>query len=278
MPRLGDFLRSRRSSLHPAELGLDLDGDRRQVSGLRRTELAKVAGVSVEYYTRLEQGRSRNPSDGVLDALADALRLGAYERAHLHHLARPPRATPIPTPQHVRPSVRSVLDTLGRAPAMVLSGHLDVLAWNRPAHLLVGPHLEFESVDEPSRRPNVARMVFGDPYALDLYANWEVKAQETVAHLQLAAGRDPGDARLTALVDELAGGTEAFADLWRSQTVGDCTFTVREYRHRLVGGMVLHQEVMRLADPGLSLAVYGAEPGSSSAAALRRLEGAAEAA
>ncbi|MFJ4920776.1 helix-turn-helix transcriptional regulator [Streptomyces sp. NPDC088725] len=272
MAELGEFLRSRRGALHPQDVGLNAESRRRRVAGLRREELALLAGVSLAYYTRLEQGLSRNASDSVLDALADALRLDDDERTHLHSLARPQRRTARPTTaEFARPGVRMMVDALENSPAFVLGRNLDLLAWNRMAYTLFAGHLDFESVDRPVDRPNLARLVFLDPHMLDLYADWEEKTGETVAYLRMAAGRYPDDPGLNGLIGELTVKSAHFASLWSSHPVSDCSFGVRNYQHPIVGDITLAEEVLQLADPGQRLVVYNAEPGSPSAEAMQLL-------
>ncbi|MFI5756749.1 helix-turn-helix transcriptional regulator [Streptomyces sp. NPDC051569] len=273
MAELGEFLRSRRGALRPEEVGLNTESRRRRVAGLRREELAMLAGVSLAYYTRLEQGLSRNASDSVLDALADALRLDADERNHLLSLARPQRrAVHAPEkPEGIRPGVRLMVDSLVNSPALVMGRSLDVLAWNSLAHALIGSHLDRDAVDHPDDRPNIARMVFLDPHLLDLYVDWKTKTEETVAYLRLAVGRYPEDARLNALIGELTVKSAHFATLWSSHPVSDCSHAVREYQHPLVGRLTLSDEVLQLADPGQRLVVYNAEPDSPSMEALNLL-------
>ncbi|MER6923715.1 helix-turn-helix transcriptional regulator [Streptomyces spiralis] len=272
MAALGEFLRSRRASLRPEDVGLHAGG-RRRVSGLRREEIAMLAGVSLAYYTRLEQGVSGNASDAVLDALADALRLDQDERRHLRTLARPEpkrvRATP---PERVRDGIRVVLDSLCSTPAIVLGRNLDILAWNPLGHAFLAAHLDFRSVDTPRIRPNLARLVFLDPHFLDLFADWSEKARDTVAYLNLVAGRNPDDARLSALIGELTLKNRYFADLWAARPVSECLTDSRTYWHPLVGRLELGEEVMQLTDSGQSLVVYTAESDSPSREALEILQ------
>ncbi|WP_052849932.1 helix-turn-helix transcriptional regulator [Streptomyces avicenniae] len=271
---LGAFLRSRRARLRPEDAGLTTYGGRRRVPGLRREELAQLAGVSVGYYTRLEQGQSPGASDAVLDAVARVLRLDHAERGHLYALARPRPAPPrrAEGPERVRRGVRMMLDALGDAPALVLGRFLDVLAWNPMAHALLAGHLPADAPDLPDERPNYARLLFLDPHTRELYADRTRKAHATVADLRLVAGRFPGHPELTRLVGELTLGSDTFARLWAAQTVGDCGTDTRPYRHPLVGTLELSAEFMALTrDEGQRVAVFTAEPGSSSAAGLALL-------
>ncbi|GAB2621308.1 helix-turn-helix transcriptional regulator [Streptomyces capparidis] len=264
---LGAFLRTRRARLRPADVGLPDHGGRRRVPGLRREELAALAGISVGYYTRLEQGQGgAGASDGVLDAVGRVLGLDEAELAHLRRLARPGRARA--RPERLRPSVRAVVEAFGHAPALVLGRRADVLAWNRPAHALFAPHLDADAPDRPGSRPNIVRMVFLDPWARELYPDWPGKCHDAAADLRLAAGRHPGDPGIAALVAELTGASEEFAALWAAHPVQDCGTVTREYRHPVAGRLVLAHELLHLRDDGQRLAVLTAAPGSPSAAAL----------
>ena len=280
MEELGDFLRSRRSRLSPEDAGVRTYGERRRVPGLRREELAQLAGVSVAYYTRLEQGLSKNASDGVLDAIARALRLDADETAHLNALAHPPRAAahtgtgPRPRQERVRPSVPTMLAALGDVPAILVGYRNDVLAWNPMGHALLFGHLPFDAPDRAETRPNTFRLVFCDPHMRELYADWKKKAQHAVADLRLISGRYPGDPQLTSLIGELSVHSQEFARLWAVHPVRQCRATVRGFRHPLVGALTLNSEVMELVpDTGQRLFIYSAEPDSPSDAALRLLAG-----
>ncbi|MFE5659512.1 helix-turn-helix domain-containing protein [Streptomyces sp. NPDC056517] len=270
---LSEFLRSRRARLKPEDVGLPDFGRHRRVPGLRREELAQLAGVSVAYYTRLEQGNGRNVSMEVLDSIARALRLSDTERAHLTHLAKPTakkrqHRAAFARPQQVRPGLRHLLDAMEGIPAFVVGRRLDVLAWNRMARALMG---DFEAM-EPTER-NVARMVFLGPNSRDLYRDWECKATEVVSVLRLYAGCYPEDPALLALVGELSVRSEEFRSLWAAHTVADKGHGTKVLRHPLVGEMTLTYESMQVAggDPDLMLITYQAEPGTASADALRLL-------
>jgi transcriptional regulator with XRE-family HTH domain len=276
MDELGDFLRSRRARLSPEDAGVRTYGERRRVPGLRREELAQLAGVSAAYYTRLEQGLSRNASDGVLDALARALRLDADEATHLHALARPPRAAarPRPKPDKVRPGVQAMLAAMGDVPATIISRRVDILAWTPMGHALLFGHLPFDAPDRPETRPNHVKLLFCDPHMRELYVDWKAKTHDAVAYLRLMSGKYPDDPRLTSLVGELSVNSKEFAKLWAGHVVRQCKSSVRGFRHPLVGGLTLNEEVMELvADGGQRLTVYSAEPGSPSEAGLRLLAG-----
>jgi transcriptional regulator with XRE-family HTH domain len=273
---LGDFLRSRRSALVPEDAGVRTFGDRRRVPGLRREELAQLAGVSAAYYTRLEQGLSRNASDGVLEALARALRLDDDETAHLLALARPHRAAarPRPRPERVRPALRAMLCAIGDVPAILLGYRGDVLAWNPMGHALLCAHLPYDAPDLPETRPNLIRLVFCDPHMRELYADWKTKTQDAVDSLRLVSGQRPDDPRLASLIGELSVGSAEFARLWARHTVRQCRPGVRAFRHPLVGALTLNEEVMEpLVDGGQRVLMYTAETGSASEAGLRLLAG-----
>ncbi len=186
--RLGEFLQTRRAQLRPEDAGVVTYGDRRRVPGLRREELALLAGVSASYYSRLEQGHSTNASVEVLDAIAGALRLDDTERRHLHELAagtRPGGQTRgrarRPAPEAVTGELRQLMAALGDVPAVLLGRRSDVLAWNRTGHALFAGHLDPGSPDRPQHRPNMARLVFLDAHTADLYADWPRKARAVVA-------------------------------------------------------------------------------------------------
>ncbi|MBX9423258.1 MULTISPECIES: helix-turn-helix domain-containing protein [Streptomyces] len=271
---LSEFLRSRRARLKPQDVGLPEYGRHRRVPGLRREELAQLAGVSVAYYTRLEQGHGRNVSMEVLDAIARALRLSDTERAHLTHLAKPTvkkrQRAAIARPQRVRASLTQLLDSMDGVPAFVLGRRLDILAWNRMARALLGDFAAWE----PAER-NMPRMVFLDPNARDLYVDWEHKAVEVVSVLRLYAGCYPDDPQLLALVGELSVRSEEFRSLWAAHTVTDKGHGTKRLRHPLVGELTLSYESLKVAgdDPDLVLVTYHAEPGTASADALRLLAG-----
>jgi transcriptional regulator with XRE-family HTH domain len=270
---LADFLQSRRGRLTPEEVGLVNYGERRRVPGLRREELAQLAGVSVSYYTRLEQGQGRNVSDEVLDAIARSLRLSEEERRYLRNLARPAR-TPrrAPKAEHVSASLRMLVESLAETPALVLGRSTDVLAWNRLGHALLASHLDPTAPTRPADRPNLTRMVFLDPPTRELYADWRLKSRGAVEHLRSVAGRYPDDPRLTALIGELSVRSQEFAALWAAHRVCPCPPIAREFRHPLVGSFSLFQQTLRpMEDEGQMVVMLGAEPGSPSEAALHML-------
>ncbi|MER6346707.1 helix-turn-helix domain-containing protein [Streptomyces sp. NPDC001595] len=266
---LSEFLRTRRARLKPEDVGLPDFGRHRRVPGLRREELAQLAGVSVAYYTRLEQGNGRNVSAEVLDAIARALRLNDAEHAHLTHLAKPRQHKRRPaarTPQ-VRSAVRQLLDSMEGVPAYVVGRRSDVLAWNRMAAALFGDWSRL-----PDRERNWARMVFLNPEYRDLFVHWEQKASDVVGYLRMDAGCHPDDPRLSALVGELSVKSEDFRRLWARHDVKEKAYGAKLLRHPLVGELALSFETFRMVDDGeQSLVTYHAEPGSPSAEALRLL-------
>ncbi|KUJ64521.1 XRE family transcriptional regulator [Streptomyces albus subsp. albus] len=267
---LGDFLRTRRARLQPEDVGLVSYGSRRRVPGLRREELAQLAGVSVAYYTRLEQGQSQNASDAVLDAIARALRLTPDEHAHLRNLARPAGAAPrpAPRPEHARRGTRQLIAALD-VPALVVDARFDVLAWNPLGHALLAGHLSPDSPYRPADRPNAQRMLFLDPHTRELYPDWEGEARRAVSSLRLAAGERPDDRRLAELVGELTMKSPEFGTLWARHPVRKCAFGSKSFHHPLVGRMDLAFEMARLPESdGHGLLMYSAEPGSPSEAAL----------
>ncbi|MBO2458388.1 helix-turn-helix transcriptional regulator [Actinomadura violacea] len=266
---LGEFLRSRRARLRPEEVGLNPGVKHRRVSGLRREELAPLAGVSVGYYTRLEQGQSPNVSDEVLDSIARVLRLDDDELAHLHRLARVVRARERVRPERLRPGIKLIVDSFTEAPAMAVGRRGDILAWNRLAHALLAPHWEFDGEE----RPNFVRIDFLElDFARGLYGDWEQKARDDIAYLEGSLSRFPGDEGLTALVEELLTLSPEFRAMWTEHPVANCASISRDYRHPDVGVMTLTAELLRTPDDeGQGVTVFQAEPGSPSHERLRRL-------
>ncbi|MFI9328301.1 helix-turn-helix domain-containing protein [Kitasatospora sp. NPDC052868] len=263
---VGDFLRSRRARIQPEEVGLPVHG-RRRVQGLRREEVAQLAGVSVDYYIRLEQGRGSSASDAVLDAVARVLRLDEVEAAHLRALARPPRAAaPARGHQAVREGTRLLLDLMPGVPAFVLGRRMDVLAWNALGDAVNG----FSAL--PPGQCNAARTAFLDPAARDFYPQWEAVAVETVAYLRLDAGRYPEDSRLSALIGELAVRSEEFRRLWADQQVRQKTHGGKLIHHPVVGELDFGYETLAVnGSPDQLLVAYTAPPGSATAQRLALL-------
>lgn len=270
---LGDFLHTRRSQLRPEDVGVPTYGERRRVPGLRREELALLAGVSSSYYTRLEQGQSLSASPEVLDAIAGALRLDEPERRYLHDLARAGKGRTRarrPAPERVSEPTRQLLDALGETPAIVLGRRSDVLAWNRLGHALFAGHVDPGAPEVPAERPNMARLLFLDPHLRELYADWPSKAKAAVGALRLTAGQHPEDAALHALVGELSAKSGEFAAMWADHRIKPCTVAAYEMRHPLVGSLTVTQQTLRYG-PGPVVVVATAEPDSPSRAALTLL-------
>lgn len=267
---LGEFLRARRAQLDPHDLGLTMVSGRRRVAGLRREELAQLAGVSVSYYTRLEQGQSVNASDAVLDAIARALRLDEHEQRHLHTLAgaRPRRATRIPA-ERVDPLTRDLLLSLGNLPALVVGVRLDILAWNSAGHALLAGHLDRDAVHRPVDRPNLARMLFLDNHTRELYVEWQRKSRAVVGALRHLAGRYPDDPALAALIGELSMKSPEFVALWRDHRVKPCEADSYQLRHPTLGPLTVTQHNLGVARAtGQSVCIVTASPGSPSADTL----------
>lgn len=265
---VSEFLRSRRARVTPEQAGLPDWGGQRRVKGLRREEVAMLAGVSVEYYVRLERGQLGGASDSVLDSVANALRLDEAERLHLYDLARASNArAPRQTPRRsVRPPVQWLLDAMGGSPAYVRNARTDILATNALGRALYGPLF-----DGPGT-PNIARYVFLDPAAQTFFVEWEKVATECAAMLRTHAGANPYDQGLTQLVGELSTRSDLFRQLWADHNVKLHRSGTKRFHHPIVGEVTLSFEGMELAtDPGLRLNAYVAEPGTPSADALALL-------
>ncbi|WP_406475210.1 helix-turn-helix domain-containing protein [Streptomyces sp. NBC_01615] len=267
-----EFLGTRRARVTPEQAGLPLyGGDRRRVTGLRREEVALLAGISSEYYTRLERGNATGVSESVIDGIAQALQLDEAERIHLLDLlrgagtARPPRRRP--AQQRVRPAVRRVLDSMTGTPAFVLGGRLDILAANHLGRALFSPVYA-----DPVRPPNNARFVFLDPHATEFFRDWDEVAGDTVAMLRAEAGRDPYDRRLTDLIGELSTRSEDFRRRWAAHNVRIHTTGLKRLHHPVIGDLDLPFETFPLgADPSQFLLAYTAEPASRAQDALNLL-------
>ncbi|MEU1298444.1 helix-turn-helix domain-containing protein [Streptomyces shenzhenensis] len=267
---LSEFLRSRRARLKPQDVGLPDFGRHRRVPGLRREELAQLAGVSVAYYTRLEQGNGRNVSAEVLDAIARALRLDDAEQAHLTHLAKGKqhKKKALGRAQQVRTSLAQLLDTMDGVPAYVVGRRSEILAWNRMAAAVFGDWAEL-----PAGERNWARLVFLRPDYRDLFVDWEQKAIDIVCTLRMDAGCYPDDPRLSALVGELSVKSADFRRLWATHDVKEKTHGVKRLHHPLVGELSLSFETFKVPGDGdQSMVAYHAEPDSASADGLRLLD------
>ncbi|MFF7532312.1 helix-turn-helix domain-containing protein [Streptomyces bobili] len=266
---LSEFLRTRRARLKPEDVGMPDFGRHRRVPGLRREELAQLAGVSVAYYTRLEQGNGRNVSAEVLDSIARALRLTDAEHAHLTHLAKPKqhKKKPAARAQQVRPALRQLLDLMDGVPAYIVGRRAEILAWNRMAAAVFGDWGEL-----PVAERNWARLVFLRPDYHDLFVDWEQKAIDIVCTLRMDAGCYPDDPRLSALVGELSVKSEDFRRLWATHDVKDKAYGVKLLHHPLVGELSLNFEGFRLlGETEQTMVSYHADPDSPSADALRLL-------
>ncbi|TCO52622.1 helix-turn-helix domain-containing protein [Actinocrispum wychmicini] len=267
---LGAFLRARRARVRPGDVGLPAGPGLRRTPGLRREELAALSGVSIDYYTRIEQGKETNPSSEVLDALAAALRLDEDSHDHLYKVAnqaarrtRPARRSPN---RSVRPAVRLLLDSIRPFPAYVLNRVSDVLAANPETFTL------FAGLgDWPAERRNTIRYVFRHPAARDLFLDWEQAASTGVANLRAVLGDDPEAPGLADLVAELTAESPEFVRLWRRYDVEPRRSHVKRFGHPMVGTMTLTHEVLRLSDDGQRLCVYQATPGTPDHDALTLL-------
>lgn len=266
-----EFLASRRARITPDKAGLPAYGGNRRVPGLRREEVALLAGVSVDYYVRMERGNLSGVSHSVLDAVATALQLDEAEREHLFDLARrfaetaPMRRKR--TPQRIRPVVQQVLDAITDAPAWVRNARHDLLAANRLARALYAPLLA-----DPRRPANNARFVFLDPAGRDFFPDWDRAADDIAAMLRSEAGRNPHDKTLTDLIGELTTRSAEFSRRWAAHDVRFHRTGRKRIHHPVVGDLQLNFEAMSLAsDPHLTMLVYTADPGTATADALRFL-------
>jgi transcriptional regulator with XRE-family HTH domain len=266
-----EFLVSRRARITPERAGLPA-GSNRRVPGLRRAEVAALAGVSIEYYSKIERGTLAGVSAGVLDAIARALRLDDAERAHLYDLARAADGGPLPRRRRSKQwtphrSLQWTLDAVTAGPAFVRNGRLDLLAANQLARAFYA-----EVYAGPQRPPNLARHTFLDPNAHRFYPDWEVAADIVVAILRTEAGRDPRDKDLHDLIGELSTLSDEFRRRWGAHNVRHHGTGVKKFRHHAVGELTLAYEGLEMAaEPGLTLTIYAAEPGSPSEDALRLL-------
>ncbi|MEV8426888.1 helix-turn-helix transcriptional regulator [Streptomyces niveus] len=265
------FLTSRRARITPEQAGLQHYSRNRRVPGLRRNEVADLAGVSVEYYAQLERGNLSGVSDSVLDALARALQLDEAERAHLADLARTAgpaaRSRRKSSARQVRPSVARILELMAEVPAFVNNARLDVLAANPLAQALYAPFFA-----DPARPANHARFAFLNPRARDFWLDWEQIANDTVAVLRTEVGRDPYDKAMTDLIGELSTRSDEFRIRWAAHDVRLHRTGLKHFHHPVVGDLHLNFESMELtADPGLTLTAFSAEAGSPDDDALRVL-------
>ena len=263
-----EFLVSRRARITPEQAGLPAYGSNRRVKGLRREEVAMLAGISAEYYVRLERGNVRGASEDVLEGIVRALQLDEAERTHLFHLARAAGTSGSsrrrPAQERVRPAVQRILDSLVGAPAFVRNDRLDVLAANPLGEAFYSP-----LYDDPVRPVNSARFVFLNPRATDFFGDWDTIANDAVGILRAEAGRDPYDKRLSDLIGELSTRSEEFRVRWAAHNVKLHRTGVKRFHHPVVGELTLDFESLDLpGDAGQKLLVYSAEPGSPSRQAL----------
>ncbi|MER6982245.1 helix-turn-helix transcriptional regulator [Streptomyces carpinensis] len=269
-----EFLSTRRARITPQQAGLPVYGGQRRVPGLRREEVALLAGMSVDYYVRLERGNLSGASDAVLEALAHALQLDEAERTHLYDLARASTVSgrrPTATMTQVRPTIMRLLDSMTDVPAYVRNRRFDVLTANALGRALYAP--VFDSPLFAQRGPvNTARFLFLDPAAQNFWVDWDKGADDAVAFLRTEAGKAPHDKALTDLIGELTTKSEEFARRWARHDVKFHRSGLKRLRHPLVGELVLPYEAMELpADPGLRLNFYTPEPDSPEREALSLL-------
>ncbi|MFJ6391131.1 helix-turn-helix domain-containing protein [Streptomyces sp. NPDC091972] len=265
---LGGFLRARRAQLRPEQCGLPATDSARRVTGLRREEVAALAAISVDYYTRLEQGRVR-ASTPALATLARALHLNEDEERYLYELAgrtddRPRRRRPT---QRIRPAMRRLLDQLTHTPALVLGRRLDILAWNPTATAL---YTDFAAI--PAHQRNYLRLMFTDPTIRGLHKEWAHDARDAVAALRMEAAADPGDPELARLVGDLTVQDADFRTWWAEHRISSASYGTKHYRHPVVGDLTLDCDTWASPDgSGQRLMVLTAEPGTSSHDGLRIL-------
>lgn len=270
--QIREFLSTRRARISPEQAGLPVyGGERRRVSGLRREEVAALAGISSEYYVRLERGTATGVSETVIEGIAQALQLDDAERAHLLDLLRTAGTTRTPrrrpAAQRVRPTVQRVMDSMIGTPAFVLSGRLDILAANDLGLALFAPVYA-----DPVRPPNTARFAFLDPQANEFFREWNKVANDTVALLRAEAGRNPYGRGLSDLIGELSTRSEDFRVRWAAHNVRIHSTGVKLLHHPVLGDLDLSFESFPLAgDPSQSMVAYTAEPGSPSQDALSLL-------
>ncbi|MFC4909707.1 helix-turn-helix domain-containing protein [Actinomadura gamaensis] len=265
--RLGDYLRARRAATAPADVGLPDDGSRR-VPGLRRDEVALLAGVSTDYYIRLEQGRERHPSEQVLRAIAGALRLDGAAAAHLFRLGLPVFPAAATATATVAPELLRLMDGLRDVPAFIVGAAQDVLAANAMAREL---YRGFDRYD------NLLRMIFLDPHAREFYLDWDTAARTAVGNLRASSSHFPQDERIERVVGEVSVRSPGFAGMWARYEVRPRTHEDKRFRHPQVGELRLHFEALAITSaPGQHLSVYTAAPGGGSEQALAKLRALAE--
>jgi len=269
-----EFLVSRRARLTPEQVGLPDFGGRRRVPGLRREEVALVAGMSVEYYVRMERGNAKGVSESVIEGICRALQLDDAERSHLYALVRaandgahPQRRRGRSRADRIKPTLQRLLDVMENVPAFVQNGRLDIIATNT-----MGRAVFSELYVQPQRPANFGRFVFLDPRAEGFYRDWENAAYQTVALLRSEAGRAPHDRALSDLVGELSTRSDPFRTLWASHDVRTHDDGIKSITHPVAGDLDLHFEAMELSSArGMTLVAYSAEAGSATDDALRLL-------
>ncbi|RZU10887.1 helix-turn-helix protein [Kribbella rubisoli] len=265
-----EFLSSRRARLTPEQAGLPMYGGNRRVKGLRREEVALLAGVSVDYYVRIERGNLAGASEGVLEALSRALQLDDAERDHLHALARESDAAPARrrTPaKALRPALQQILDSITDVPAWIRNANFDIVAANGLSHALYAAMFA-----DPHRPANTARFTFLDPAARDFFVDWERAADDLAASLRLQAGKNPHDKALTQLIGELSTRSETFRTRWAAHNVRFHRSGRKKLHHPVVGDLEIDFEAMEFpSDPGLTMVVYTAPAGSPTGDAFKLL-------
>ena len=268
---LGEFLRTRRAKLTPRQAGLPDYGGRRRVPGLRREEAALLAGISIEYYTRIERGSVRGVSGEVLDALARALQLDDVERAHLadliHTANQRQRGRRGAARDQIRPSVQRLLDSMTGVAAFARNARLDILSANQLGYALYSP-----AFLDPARPVNLARFVFLDRGSTEFYGDWERIALDAVGSLRAEAARNPHDQALTGLIGELATRSDGFRRRWGGHDVRYYRSGTQPFHHPLVGSLTLEYDALEIpADPGQTIVTYSAPAGTAAEQALDRL-------
>lgn len=266
-----EFLGTRRARITPEQAGLPAYGGNRRVQGLRREEVALLAGVSIDYYVRMERGNLGGVSESVLNAVARALQLDEAEHTHLFELAR--RSTPTPprqrrpAPKQVRASLQQLLDAITDAPAWIRNARHDLLATNSMARALYAPMIA--SAEQPA---NTARFVYLDPASRDFFMDWERAADDIAAMLRSEAGRNPHDKALSELIGELSTRSEVFRQRWAKHNVRFHRTGFKKVHHPVVGDLEMNFEAMEFpSEPGLVLLVYTAAAGTPTADALKLL-------
>jgi len=275
---ISEFLTSRRARLTPAQAGLPDYGGRRRVPGLRREEVALLAGMSAEYYKRLERGNAAGVSEAVIDGISRALHLDEAEHSHLHDLIRAanagahPRRRRVVQKSQLTAGMQQTIDAMSTVPVFIQNGRLDAIATNR-----LGRALFSEMLDGMRPPVNAARFVFLDPRAQTFYRDWEVNTRQIVAVLRAEAGRSPYDRQLSDLVGELSTRSDLFRRLWGAHDVREHRTGVKSVHHPIVGDLDLTYQSMDLdSDRGLQMLVFSAEPGSASSERLQLLANWAE--